>query len=310
VSGQPEVTWLVAVKDAMPFLTETLASIEAQTYPAHRVILWDNGSTDGTVAEAATWVPSRIPGKVVADCPLFLGLSRAALLNAAETEYCAIIDGDDLAKPNRLETQVEFMDAHPEVAVSSCFFEKISEDGASLDFIGESPLHHDEIVPWFLAPSPICQPGVMLRRSAILGVGNYREQYLEDYDLWMRLAHRHKLANIGQVLISYRVHENSFVRSSVRENRHRPAILECASQYSQSLFGLDPETVVALMRREHPYAWPEIKRMAEHLQATQGGGDRTRNLSFLKLAKRLVSKSDKRSRAMIELFRLRKRIDL
>jgi hypothetical protein len=64
------------------------------------------------------------------------------------------------------------------------------------------------------------------------------------------------------------------------------------------------------MRREHPYAWPEIKRMAEHLQATQGGGDRTRNLSFLKLAKRLVSKPDKRSRAMIELFRLRKRIDL
>ena len=304
------VSWLIPVKNGMPYLPETLASIEAQTCKDFQVLLWDNGSTDGTIEEAKSWIPSRLPGKVFADRPLFLGLSRAALVDAADTEYCAIIDADDIARPNRLAAQVEFMEGHPEVSVVSCHFEKIGENGESLNAFGTPPLTHDEIVPWFLAPSPICQPGALFRRDDVLKIGNYHEQYLEDYDLWLRLAHRQKLANVGQVLLSYRVRENSFVRTSVKENRHDTAIRECAAQYAQSLFGLKPETLDLLMRRTHPHAWPEIKRMAEYLQATQGGGDRTRRGSFLKLAKRLTCKNDKRSRAMIGLLRLRIRINL
>ena len=299
------MTWLIAVKDGMPFLPETLASLEAQTYPNHSVILWDNGSNDGTVEEAQRWLPSQLPGLVVADRPMFLGLSRAALVEAAKTELCAIIDADDVARPERLQAQVEFMARNPEVAACSCHFEKIGETGESLNFVGKLPLHHDDIVPWFLTPSPICQPGVMLRRSMVLEAGNYREQYLEDYDLWMRLAHKRKLGNVDQVLLSYRVRENSFVRTSVKENRHEPAIVECAGQFAEGLFGLTPQTVTALMRRTHPFAWPEISRMAKFLRASQGGRDRTRSPAFLKVAKRLTNKADKRSRAMIALLRLR-----
>ncbi len=54
------VTWLVPVKDGMPYLPETLASIEAQTYRNWQILSWDNGSTDGTVAELHKWIPSRM----------------------------------------------------------------------------------------------------------------------------------------------------------------------------------------------------------------------------------------------------------
>jgi glycosyltransferase involved in cell wall biosynthesis len=47
--ADPPVTWLLAVRNGMPFLPETLASIEAQTYRDWQVLAWDNGSADGTV---------------------------------------------------------------------------------------------------------------------------------------------------------------------------------------------------------------------------------------------------------------------
>jgi hypothetical protein len=48
----------------------------------------------------------------------------------------------------------------------------------------------------------------MLRREAALAVGGYRPQIepAEDYDLWLRLAEQHDLANLPDVLLHYRVH--------------------------------------------------------------------------------------------------------
>ena len=87
------VTWLLPIKDGMPFLPETLASIEAQTYQDWEVLAWDNGSTDGTIQELKRWIPSRLPGRVVTDCPLGLGLSLAQMVLRADTELCALPNG-------------------------------------------------------------------------------------------------------------------------------------------------------------------------------------------------------------------------
>ena len=84
---------------ASPYLTQTLASIEAQTYRDHEVLAWDNGSTDGSIDELNRLIPARMPGRVITDRPLSLGLCRAALVANATTELCACIDADDINLP-------------------------------------------------------------------------------------------------------------------------------------------------------------------------------------------------------------------
>src|SRR5437763_1462931 len=91
----PPVTWLMPVKNGMPYLPHTLRSIEAQTYKNWRVLASDNGSTDGTLEELQRWIPSRLPGRIIADEPLSLGKSLARLVGKAETELCARSDVDD-----------------------------------------------------------------------------------------------------------------------------------------------------------------------------------------------------------------------
>jgi glycosyltransferase involved in cell wall biosynthesis len=71
----------------MPYLTEALASLEAQTFRDFEVCLWDNGSTDGSLEEARRWIPGRLKGRVVADRPLPLHECLAKRVEEARTEF-------------------------------------------------------------------------------------------------------------------------------------------------------------------------------------------------------------------------------
>jgi glycosyltransferase involved in cell wall biosynthesis len=199
-----KVTWLIPVKNGMPYLPETLASIEAQTYRDWEVLVWDNGSTDGTVAELHKWIPSRLPGRVIDDRPLTLGKARAMLVEMARTELCACVDADDINYPTRLEQQVGFMRGRPEVGVVGAQVEFIDEHGRTQPGAWVQP-HGDAEIRWMLRwANPFNQPAVMFRRSAVLAAGNYSACLVEDYDLWYRMGLITETANLPDVLVKYR----------------------------------------------------------------------------------------------------------
>src|SRR5258708_4609867 len=91
-----DVTWLLPVRNAMPFLPQALAGIAAQSCRGATVLAWDNGSTDGSVEVLREWIPARLPGRVEWARPLPLGLCRAEMVRLATTEYCACADADDV----------------------------------------------------------------------------------------------------------------------------------------------------------------------------------------------------------------------
>ncbi len=208
--NQPAVTWLLPVKNAMPYLTEALASIAAQTYVHHTVLAWDNGSTDGSADELRRWVPSRIPGRVITDQPMGLGACLAKMVEMADSPLCARIDGDDVNLPNRLERQVRFMQLHPEVAVLGTDIQFMNE--ASEDQPGAWSVSTDDAdIRWRLRfCNALNHPTVVFRRDAILRAGNYRDVMPgQDYDLWVRVAQRARLANLPEKLVRYRLLETS-----------------------------------------------------------------------------------------------------
>ena len=125
----PRITWLLSVKNGMPFLPLTLESIANQTYTNHQILAWDDCSTDGSLAELQRFIPDRIPGRIFMGRSLPHGRARALLLQEADTELCAVIDGDDVAYPHRLERQVAFIAEHPEVAVLGSYAQGIDANG-------------------------------------------------------------------------------------------------------------------------------------------------------------------------------------
>jgi len=200
------ITWLLPVKNAMPYLTQTLASIEAQSYPHGQVLAWDNGSSDGSVQELRRWIPRRLPGRVIADKPMGLGACLAQMVEQARTPLCARVDGDDVNLPNRLEKQVAFMANHPQVAVVGTDIQFIDEHGT--DRPGAWSVATDDAdVRWRLRfCNALNHPTVVFRRSAILAAGNYRDIMPgQDYDLWVRVAQSAAMANLPDRLVRYRL---------------------------------------------------------------------------------------------------------
>jgi glycosyltransferase involved in cell wall biosynthesis len=299
----PNVTWLLPVKNGMPFLTQTLQSIAAQTYEDWEVLAWDNGSNDGTLEELQGWIPKLLPGKVVWDVPLPLWQSRQSLVEQAGSELLANIDADDLNHPERLERQVEYMGQNPDVAAASCHYNRVAEDGSFLR-TEMVPLAFDEIIDRLLRPSPLCNSSAIMRRSMVLSAGGYQaRQVAEDYDLWLRLARLNRLGNLDFVGLDYRVRENSAVRSASAAGVLRDCIAQSAAESGAALFGISPNMTLKLFQGRLGMAYPVLVRIARNLGPTPSGLSRIRSLSFLKSCKSLLGPHDLLSKAAIALLR-------
>src|SRR6266436_5960160 len=128
-SAVPSVTWLLPVRNGMPFLPQALASLAAQTFRDWELLAWDNGSDDGSIEELKAWIPCRIPGRLTVDRPLSVGACLAEMVREARSAFCAIIHADDISLPQRLTRQLDFLQTHPEVAVVGCQAHRIDADG-------------------------------------------------------------------------------------------------------------------------------------------------------------------------------------
>lgn len=192
------------------YLRQALDSILRQTYADLELIVVDDGSSDGTAAILDSYGDRRM--RVLRN-PRNIGL--AASLNrgigAATGEFIARQDADDISEPERIATQVAYLDAHAEVAlVGSAHIEIDADDGV----IGEVDAHCDHIaIVWaMLFFCPFAHTAVMWRREPVLqAVGTYDTsyRYSMDFEYWTRIAARFRVANLPGHLVRLRSHGQS-----------------------------------------------------------------------------------------------------
>jgi hypothetical protein len=235
----------------MPYLRETLASIAAQTYTNHEMLVWDDESDDGTVEELRRWIPARIPGTIFSGRSFRFGKNLAFLVEQAKTELCARIDGDDVNEPARLEKQVAHMLAHPEVVALGSQVRLIDSQGNPFPGRWDCPLDDAELRWRTRWQSGLAHPAVMFRREAVLRAGNYHDVLSEDCELWIRLCRFGEICNLPDVLLSYRRHGSSM---SAGFTDYYEGQLRSARNAVEYLFpGLDEEEALALWRLTHPH---------------------------------------------------------
>lgn len=206
-SVQPRVSVILPAYKAERFVGEAVDSILGQTLTDFELIVIDDGSTDGTgtiLAERAAGDP-RV--RLVSRPNRGLTPTLNEGLAAARADYVAIMNADDVALPERLERQAAYLDAHPTVAAVGSQTRLILADGTAGPAVS-LPQAPAEVRAFLTKASPLAHPAVMFRRAAVIAAGGYRPRIepAEDYDLWLRLAERHDLANLPQVLLHYRVH--------------------------------------------------------------------------------------------------------
>lgn len=123
MSSKKEITVLIPFFNREKYLEKALQSIEEQTYPHWRVIMYDDGSKDNSVEIAERFCMKYANAKLLqGEANMGVGHARNILLDALETPYACWLDSDDISKPNRLELLVQELEKHPVVFSYMRFF--------------------------------------------------------------------------------------------------------------------------------------------------------------------------------------------
>lgn len=185
------------------FIGGAVESAWRQTLQPTEVLVVDDGSSDAT-REVAERAGARVLRTDRNGGP---ATARNVGIHAAAGEVIAFLDADDLWEPEHVEACVALLDAHPEAALAFSLVRKFggAEDDPAPLLPNAVPVDATSVL-W--EANPLAQSAAVVRRSALLAVGGYREgmRLSEDYELWFRLAWKHPFICTHRRLVRYRVH--------------------------------------------------------------------------------------------------------
>jgi glycosyltransferase involved in cell wall biosynthesis len=217
----PRVSILLTVRNEERFLPAALASLSRQTLEQWELVAVDDGSSDttGHLLDAAAGRDPRVRVLHRPAAGLVAALNTG--LQACRTPLVARMDGDDICHPRRLEQQVAYLDAHPEMTLVACRVAHVPRQHLAAGMRAyenwqNSLLDHDQIARDLYVESPFVHPSVTFRRDAVCKAGAYRDSgWPEDYDLWLRLARAGaRFARQPEVLFYWRDRPERFSRTA------------------------------------------------------------------------------------------------
>ena len=191
-----------------PFIAETIASAQAQTYTNWEMIIVDDCSTDNTreIVEEIAEQDARVKYYCLEENS-GAAVARTRAMEIAEGEYMAFLDSDDLWMPEKLETQIAFMRDNG-YAFSCTAYEQIDEDSNPLGRVIKTVRKTD--YNRLLLDCPVGNSSVMYSVELMgkFEVPNIRKR--NDDALWLQMLKKERsIYGMPTVLMRYRIRQNS-----------------------------------------------------------------------------------------------------
>ncbi len=223
MTNSPRITVFMAAYNAGDFISESIQSVLEQTFEDFELLIVNDGSIDHTVQAIQFFTDDRIR-LIHNERNMGLVYTRNRVLEEARGTYIAILDSDDVAFPDRLQLQYDYMITHPHVALCSAHAMLIGENGEALDQ-QFTVTTSDHINMELLFGNPFINSNAFFKTSVIKDLNGYQNYApAEDFELFFRMSEKYALANIDSVLVKYRIHvkNSSSVQSlALKENELR-----------------------------------------------------------------------------------------
>ncbi|MCR5502104.1 MAG: glycosyltransferase [Lachnospiraceae bacterium] len=200
----PKISVIMSTYNEERYIADAVGSILGQTFRDLEFIIIDDASTDRTPEILESINDSRVIfHRNPENLGLTVNLNRA--LKEAKGEFIARMDGDDISRPKRLEKQLHYMDAHPDVALAGCDTKNFGQNGL-IWRLKDDP---EELRIRMLLHPVLAHPTFFMRRSLTERGFCYDESFrtAQDYDLASRIAKSEKIGRVPEILLDYRVHE-------------------------------------------------------------------------------------------------------
>lgn len=199
------ISIIMPVKNEEKYIFESVKSILAQTYGNIELIIIDDGSEDKTLEVVESFNDNRIRIYKRKACGLIDQLNFG--LCEAKGEYIARMDADDVASPEKLQVQMNFLKNNSGIHIVGTNFSFINENG-ELIIHKKLPEQHSDIA--FMMPfiDSVLHSTILTYKKVLIESGGYDKEYYcaEDDELFLRLLLLgYKMHNIQKPLYKYRL---------------------------------------------------------------------------------------------------------
>jgi glycosyltransferase involved in cell wall biosynthesis len=212
----PFVSVVLPVYNGEKFVLEAIRSIQNQTFNNWELIILDDGSLDGSLKICQEQAASDPRIRVHAN-GINLGLAKTMnkLVRLAGGQYLAVQEQDDISMPDRLRLEVDLLDANPEIGLVSGVAAWLDDEGNIFCHFpgklhkGESyPKSKQEMVVYLYTEHCKIVNAACMFRSGILneisGPFDDDAKVSVDWQFYLHVAHRYKIAGINKVLVKMR----------------------------------------------------------------------------------------------------------
>jgi alpha-1,3-rhamnosyltransferase len=221
INNSPLVSITVPSYNHEKYIEECILSIVNQTYKNIELIVIDDGSTDSSPD-----ILRRLQKQYgfILEFQSNMGLSKTmnkAINKYAHGKYLAGSASDDYLALDRIEKQVNYMESHPEYALTFGKVYMVDEDSRIIeDLVIIDPVKDPvESVKFEALIENDCIPSstVMLKKEVFDECGGYNENVVvEDLDLWLKVAYKHKIAYIDDYFTYYRWHGDNMTTNTLK----------------------------------------------------------------------------------------------
>lgn len=226
----PLVSVVIPTYNQPAFLREALDSVLAQTFADYEIIVVNDGSTDDTQEQLERY-GDRI--RVITQDNQGIGRARNRGMDAASGRYIAFLDHDDLWHPAKLETQVAYMQEHPDCVGNSVPFEYSSTPGKvsfDLGIRGSDGIVPDALHVFARGQIFLLSSALMIDRMKV-GDLRYatRRSCVEDLPLQLKLLTRGPFGIATErILTTYRMHASNATKSALHYDNGTQLLREIA----------------------------------------------------------------------------------
>ena len=248
-----KVSVILPVYNGARFVRESIDSVLAQSFSAYEVVIVNDGSRDESEDVVRPYL-SRANFKYLAQANQGVAAARNAGIRLADGELVTLIDQDDLWLPDKLELQVGYMDAHPEVGLLHTRVGFIDADSRAMEQMWPGWVR--DCAGWRtdkqLAGNPIAPLTAMFRRSCLDAVGLFDPACApaDDWDLWLRISRQAQLGFLEAVTGLYRYHDSNESKNILKMKLAEIRVVEAFLRRDEA----------AITRREREIAETKLRK--------------------------------------------------
>jgi len=224
------------VHNGARYLKQAIESVLDQNFSDFEFIVIDDGSSDDSLEIVDSFAKKNPRIKIVKN-ENNLGLQKSLNrgMRKADGKYIARIDHDDIwYDRDKLQKQVNFLQQNSSYALVGTAALCIDSDGKEINSL-QYKTSDQEIRYYMLLSNQFAHPSVLIRKKYLEEVGFYSEdkkyKNVEDYELWLRLGKKYKLANLSDYSLKYRINPKGI--SLKNQFRQRLSGLKLSIKYSR-----------------------------------------------------------------------------